>query len=130
MSDTGQTRRLLEQLHGRDLRLSIDDFGTGYSSLAYLSRLPVNEIKIDKGFVMGMFQNAADRLIVDATIGLGHNLRLEVVAEGVETEAMLAALRRQGCDFAQGYHVSRPLRPADFVHWLGCCPWRPARPAA
>ncbi len=126
MSDAEKSLDVLAQLHGLNLRLSIDDFGTGYSSLAYLSRLPVNEIKIDKAFVMGMMANPADRLIVDATIGLGHNLHLEVVAEGVESEEVLVELARQGCDLAQGYHISAPLDGPAFDHWLAQSRWRPA----
>jgi EAL domain-containing protein (putative c-di-GMP-specific phosphodiesterase class I) len=100
------------------IRLSIDDFGTGYSSLAYLKRMPVDEIKIDKSFVMGMFDHKDDETIVRSTIDLGHNMGLKVVAEGVETEEMLMRLKDLRCDLAQGYHLSRPLPPEKLEAWL------------
>ena len=99
------------------LQLSIDDFGTGYSSLAYLKRLPVDELKIDKSFVMGMEAGEDDAMIVRSTIDLAHNLGLTVVAEGVETAAILERLRALACDEAQGYHITRPLPVEDFLAW-------------
>ncbi|OGT80697.1 MAG: hypothetical protein A3H91_14500 [Gammaproteobacteria bacterium RIFCSPLOWO2_02_FULL_61_13] len=126
MSDTARTLDILKRLNAMQLRLSIDDFGTGYSSLAYLSQLPVHEVKIDKAFVLGMMANRNDRLIVDATIGLGHNLHLEVVAEGVETAEVMAELQHQGCDLAQGYFISPPLPNSEFVSWVRASRWRPA----
>jgi EAL domain-containing protein (putative c-di-GMP-specific phosphodiesterase class I) len=99
------------------VRLSIDDFGTGYSSLAYLKRLPVDEMKIDKSFVMGMERDPDDAKIVRSTIDLAHNMGLSVVAEGVENAAILALLREQGCDEAQGYHMSKPLPVDAFKLW-------------
>ena len=102
----------LERLSAIGVRLSVDDFGTGYSSLAHLKRLPVDEIKIDKSFVIDMPHDAADAAIVRSTIELGHNLGLVVVAEGVESHDAWRRLAELGCDLAQGYHVSRPL-PAD-----------------
>jgi EAL domain-containing protein (putative c-di-GMP-specific phosphodiesterase class I) len=100
------------------IRLSIDDFGTGYSSLAYLKRLPVNEIKIDRSFVMNMGRNEDDAAIVRSTIDLGRNLDLEVVAEGVETEEVWNELSSLGCASAQGYYLSRPVPAETLRSWL------------
>jgi EAL domain-containing protein (putative c-di-GMP-specific phosphodiesterase class I) len=96
-------------------RLSIDDFGTGYSSLAYLKRLPVNELKIDRSFVMAMEQDVDDAKIVRSTIDLAHNLGLTVVAEGVENVSVLRLLAELQCDQAQGYHMCRPLPAAEMA---------------
>jgi EAL domain-containing protein (putative c-di-GMP-specific phosphodiesterase class I) len=93
-------------------KLSIDDFGTGYSSLAYLKRLPVDELKIDKSFVMGMENDADDAKIVRSTIDLAHNLGLSVVAEGIENAHIQQQLTQLGCDEGQGYHLCRPM-PAE-----------------
>jgi diguanylate cyclase (GGDEF)-like protein len=112
LADPFRVRDVLNRLNEMGLRLAIDDFGTGYSSLAYLRRLPVQTIKIDRSFVMDMCENASDATIVRSTIELGRNLGLEVVAEGVETQEAWDALREQGCTLAQGYLISRPL-PAE-----------------
>src|SRR3989440_631192 len=98
----------LRRLHETGVQISVDDFGTGYSSLTHLKRLPVQEIKIDKSFVIDMATNRDGAAIVRSTIDLGHNLGLKVVAEGVEDEKTEAPLRAYGCDFIQGFHVSRP----------------------
>ncbi len=116
--DPGRTFDILTRLHDMGIRISIDDFGTGYSSLAYLRRLPVDEIKIDKSFVMGMATEEDDATIVRSTIELGHNLGLQVVAEGIEDKATWDLLKSLGCDFAQGYFLSRPLPAPDFLAWL------------
>ena len=91
--------------------LSIDDFGTGYSSLSYLKRLPIEEIKVDRSFVMQMHVDANDFMIVRATVELGRNLGLRVVAEGVEDLDTFDRLAEFGCDEAQGYYISRPSLP-------------------
>jgi EAL domain-containing protein (putative c-di-GMP-specific phosphodiesterase class I) len=109
---------VLDKLSAMGIRLSIDDFGTGYSSLAYLSNLPVNEIKIDRSFVMNMAECDNDAVIVRSTIDLGRNLGLQVVAEGVETEAAWHELSQLGCTLAQGYYLSRPVPAAELTHWL------------
>lgn len=119
----------LRALNGLGVRLAIDDFGTGFSSLAYLKRLPVNELKIDRTFVMGMASDRDDHLIVRSTIELAHNLGLKVVAEGVETAATLDALRALGCDLAQGYLISGPLRRATLEAWLRESQWGMAQAA-
>jgi diguanylate cyclase (GGDEF)-like protein len=131
MDDPQRAEATLNRLSGRGFRLSIDDFGTGYSSLAYLKRLPVDELKIDKSFVMGMEADADDAKIVRSTIDLAHNLGLSVVAEGVENQAVWLQLRGLQCDEAQGYHLSRPLPLDAFQRWLDA--WTPSpamRPGA
>ena len=100
------------------MQISVDDFGTGYSSLTYLKRLPVTEIKIDKSFVIDMATNWDGAAIVRSTIDLGHNLGLRVVAEGVEDERAQDLLREYGCDFIQGFYISRPAAPAPLGPWL------------
>ncbi|MDZ7892265.1 MAG: EAL domain-containing protein [Rhodoferax sp.] len=117
MDDPDRAEATLNRLSQRGFKLSIDDFGTGYSSLAYLKRLPVNELKIDKSFVMGMDSNESDSLIVKSTIELAHNLGKTVVAEGVENQAITDKLRALSCDEAQGYHLSRPLPLDQFNAW-------------
>jgi len=114
----------LQELAGVGVGLSVDDFGTGYSSLAYLQRLPVNELKIDRSFVLGLAGNSSDGEIVRSTVGLGHNLGLSIVAEGVEDERSLAFLRDVGCDIAQGFFIARPM-PADAVlEWARSSAWQ------
>jgi diguanylate cyclase (GGDEF)-like protein/PAS domain S-box-containing protein len=117
-TDPARTKLILEQLSGMGIRLSVDDFGTGYSSLAYLKRLPVSEIKVDRSFVMNMDRNEDDATIVRSTIDLGRNLGLDVVAEGVENEQVWDRLRTLGCTTAQGYYLSRPVPPAELEAWI------------
>jgi len=117
MEDPTHALAILERLHGMGVHLAIDDFGTGYSSLAYLKRLPVDELKIDKSFVIGLVRDADDAAIVRATIDLAHHMGLTVTAEGVEDRHVLETLRRLGCDHAQGLHVGRPLTAAEFERW-------------
>ena len=118
MDDPQRAEHTLNRLSERGFKLSIDDFGTGYSSLAYLKRLPVDELKIDKSFVMGMEAGEDDAMIVRSTIDLAHNLGLGVVAEGVENADVLEQLRALSCDEAQGYHIGRPLPVDGFLAWL------------
>jgi EAL domain-containing protein (putative c-di-GMP-specific phosphodiesterase class I) len=118
LEDPPRTRAILERLSTMGIRLSIDDFGTGYSSLAYLKRLPVDEIKIDRSFVMNMVEDEDDATIVRSTIDLGRNLGLEVVAEGVETGPIWDRLTALGCTVAQGYFLSRPLPADELAPWL------------
>ncbi len=114
--------RVLANLSAMGVRISLDDFGTGYSSLAYLKQLPVDEIKIDKSFVTNMALDARDVAIVRSIIDLGHNLKLEVVAEGVETQDVRRRLVAMGCDLAQGYGIARPMSAADVPGWLRAAP--------
>jgi len=118
MDDPNHAIETLDRLNAIGIRLAIDDFGTGYSSLSYLKRMPVDELKIDKSFVMGMTENKDDETIVRSTIDLAHNMGLKVVAEGVESEAVLRRLADLRCDLAQGFHLSRPLPPERLEEWL------------
>ena len=117
MEDPAHALVILEHLQAMGVGLAIDDFGTGYSSLAYLKRLPVDELKIDKSFVIGLARDPDDAAIVRATIDLAHHMGLTVTAEGVEDAAVLQTLRRLGCDRAQGHYVSPPLAPAELERW-------------
>ena len=108
----------LNKLSSLGVRISIDDFGTGFSSLAYIKRLPVNELKIDKSFVMNIDKDNDDLEIVRSTIQLGHNLGLQVVTEGVENQNSLKIIRELEGDFAQGYYLSRPVNPKAFIGFL------------
>ncbi|HEX8155626.1 MAG TPA: EAL domain-containing protein, partial [Thermoanaerobaculia bacterium] len=111
-------------LKRRGICLAIDDFGTGYSSLAHLKRLPVDELKIDKSFVLNLSETASDDLvIVRSTIELGHNMGLVVIAEGVETAESWRILKRLGCDMAQGYYMSKPLPAPEFGRWVKESRW-------
>jgi len=118
MADPFRARQVLTSLSEMGVRLSIDDFGTGYSSLSYLRRLPVQEIKIDKSFVMNMTEDENDAVIVRSTIDLARNLGLEVVAEGVENARTWSDLESYGCDIAQGFFLSRPLLADELAAWL------------
>ena len=117
MDDPQRAEITLNQLSDSGYKLSIDDFGTGYSSLAYLKRLPVNELKIDKSFVMGMEHDESDAQIVRSTIDLAHNLGLSVVAEGVENAVVYKLLGDLNCDEGQGYYMSKPLPLSEFNAW-------------
>jgi len=115
LADRFRVRQVLNRLNEMGIRLAIDDFGTGYSSLAYLKRLPVKAIKIDRSFVVDMCEDVGDATIVRSTVDLGRNLGLAVVAEGVETEKVWNALRELGCTLAQGYLIGKPMTAADLT---------------
>ena len=117
MADPESTLAMLTHIRDLGVRLSIDDFGTGYSSLAYLRRLPVDTLKIDRAFVTAMRSDPRSASIVRGATELAHALGLVVVAEGVEDEETLRGLRELGCDFAQGYHFGRPMPATDFAKW-------------
>jgi diguanylate cyclase (GGDEF)-like protein len=108
----------LGKLSKLGVRLAIDDFGTGHSSLAHLKRMPVDELKIDKSFVMELDRNEDDGIIVHSTIELGHNMGLELVAEGVENARIAWQLEQWGCDTLQGFHIARPFPAVEFGPWL------------
>ncbi len=117
MDDPQRALGTLNRLSALGFKLSIDDFGTGYSSLAYLKRLPVDELKIDKSFVMSMVEDLDDAKIVRSTIDLAHNLGLTVVAEGVENAKVWDLLRELNCDEAQGFHMGRPMPASEIAQW-------------
>ena len=119
---------VLTALADMGIKLSIDDFGTGYSSMAYLKKLPVRELKIDRTFVKGLTTEANDVVLVQSAVDLGHNLGLLVVAEGVEDAATQHMLASMGCDEMQGYYISRPVPAARFDSWLKAHPAKQARP--
>ena len=118
MEDPTRAMEIASQLARVGARLSIDDFGTGYSSLAYLRSLPVDELKIDRSFVMNMSGDDGDSVIVRSTVDLAHNLGLKVVAEGIESEDHIQLLKKLGCDVGQGYFIGQPMAPAEFSEWL------------
>jgi predicted signal transduction protein with EAL and GGDEF domain len=123
MADPAHALAIMSMLQSMGVRLSIDDFGTGYSSLTHLRQLPVDEIKVDKSFVIGMATSEADAAIVRTVIDLAHNLGKQVCAEGVENPETLQRLKEMGCDLAQGYWISRPAKADDFMQWLTDTSW-------
>src|SRR5207248_2691688 len=125
MADAARAMEVLSRLRAMGVGVSIDDFGTGYSSLAYLKRLPVHELKIDKSFVAHMASDDNDLAIVRSTVGLAHDLGLSVVAEGIEDQDTWDLLVEVGCDVAQGYFISRPLPPLVLGEWLDSANWEP-----
>jgi diguanylate cyclase (GGDEF)-like protein len=118
VTDPGRAAMVLTELAAEGVQVSIDDFGIGQTSLSYLASLPVHELKIDKGFVSDMESDPAHAAIVRSIVGLGHNLNLRVVAEGVETDDVLTKLRDLGCDMAQGFLFARPMPAAQLSTWL------------
>ena len=118
MEDTSVSYAALDELKQLGLSISIDDFGTGYSSMSYFKYIPANELKIDQSFVCYMLDNTMDQHIVKTIIEMAHGFDLKVVAEGIENAETLQALKQQGCDIAQGYHLARPMPQQDFIDWL------------
>lgn len=118
MMDPDRALDILGKLSSMGIKLSIDDFGTGYTSLSYLKRLPVDEIKIDKSFVMDMVEDHDNAIIVQSIVSLAHSMGRSVIAEGVESKAIIDELLKLNCDTIQGYFLSRPVAPEDFVKWL------------
>jgi EAL domain-containing protein (putative c-di-GMP-specific phosphodiesterase class I) len=118
MSAKCKISECLARLHALGAQLSIDDFGTGYSSLVKLHQLPFSELKIDKSFVLDCASNRESRILVRAMIDLAHSLRMNVVAEGVETLEVMDRLREWGCDIAQGYFIGSPMPLEDVRPWL------------
>ena len=116
--DAPRARNTINRLNQHGIRLSVDDFGTGYSSLSYLRHLPVSELKIDRSFVANVLFDEQDEVIVRSIIDLGHNLGMQVVAEGVETDEVLNRLKGLDCDVAQGFGICRPVPLDSFVAWL------------
>jgi diguanylate cyclase (GGDEF)-like protein/PAS domain S-box-containing protein len=118
MADPAHALAITSMLQSMGIRISLDDFGTGFSSLTNLRQLPIDELKIDKSFVMGMTASEADTTIVRTMVDLAHNLGKQVCAEGVEDELTWRRLSEMGCDLAQGYWISKPLPAEDFLAWL------------
>ena len=118
MTDPERSLEIIQRLHDMGYKLSIDDFGTGYSSLAYLKKMPLTELKIDKSFVCDVLQSENDAVIVKATINLAHNLGLQVTAEGVESQQVMDLLDSYNCDVAQGYFLCMPIALEGFNEWL------------
>ncbi|AUN96148.1 putative bifunctional diguanylate cyclase/phosphodiesterase [Pseudazoarcus pumilus] len=118
MQDAELALRTLEALRAAGMSIAVDDYGTGYSSLAQLKRMPVQQLKIDKSFILRLDDGGDDAIIVRSTIEMGHNLGLEVVAEGVETPASRELLRELGCDYLQGYLISRPVAAEEVPAWI------------
>jgi diguanylate cyclase len=118
LSDPDRAGRSLRRLAAAGIRVSLDDFGQGQTSLGYLSTLPLHEVKIDKSFVVDMLEDRSHAAIVRSVIELAHNLGFEVVAEGVETQAILDELEVLGCDIAQGFLLARPMPATHLPGWL------------
>jgi diguanylate cyclase (GGDEF)-like protein/PAS domain S-box-containing protein len=135
MGNSQKTIAVLDEVRALGVTLSIDDFGTGYSSLAYIKRFPINTLKIDRSFVRDVADDTTDQAIAKTIITLAHSLKMNVIAEGVETRSQLAALRSFGVDCVQGYLFSRPLATADFLPFIESFPGkllglRPSRRSA
>ena len=118
MENMANSLEILNKLHDLGISISIDDFGTGFSSLSYLKRLPVNELKIDKSFIIEINKDLNDKEIVSSTINLGHSLGLRVVAEGIENQKVMDLLKDMGCDQMQGYFIGKPSTPETFWKFL------------
>jgi diguanylate cyclase (GGDEF)-like protein len=130
IDDPARAIAMLDALAHLGLHLSIDDFGTGYSSLSHLARMPVHEVKIDRSFIQGLESDAEFAAVVRSAIDMGHSLGLQVVAEGIETEAAARRLTEMHCDVAQGYLYAKPMAQAEFERWLEHRPRVPVPPAA
>ncbi len=124
MSEPENALEIIKRLHEMGYQFSIDDFGTGYSSLAYLRKLPLSELKIDKSFVLDILTSENDAAIVKATVNLAHNLGLKVTAEGVETKETMSLLTAYGCDVVQGFFFSKPLSVEKFNKWIHDAHWK------
>lgn len=123
MSDPPRALEIIRTIDAMGVKISIDDFGTGYSSLAYLKKLQVDELKIDRSFVLDMDKEQDNQMIVRSTIDLAHSLGLSVVAEGIETESIMKILSNYGCDMVQGYYLCKPKPAEDIARWFQESPW-------
>ena len=122
LEDLAEIKSTLQGLETCGVRLAVDDFGTGYSALSYLNRVPLDALKIDRSFIVELLTDPGQSSWIDALFLMAHRLKLRVIAEGVESGAQLEALRARGCDVAQGYYLSPPLPPGEFLVLLGT--WR------
>lgn len=118
ISNIDDAKEILQQCHNNKIRIALDDFGTGYSSLTYLRKLPISFLKIDKSFIMDMLVNDEDKAIVESIISLADIFKQQVVAEGIESQAHIEALKTMGCSLGQGYVISKPLPENKFIDWL------------
>lgn len=118
MNNADRTAKTMRELRALGFEISVDDYGIGQSSLSKLKQLPVDEIKIDKLFIMTLEESEGDRAIAESTIELGHKFGLTVIAEGVESAGAIEILAEYGCDYVQGYHLSKPLPPDELNTWL------------
>jgi diguanylate cyclase (GGDEF)-like protein len=116
--DLSKAVKQLSIMREAGFKIAIDDFGTGYSSLSYLSRLPADVLKIDKSFILKLDQTVSDQNIVKSVVELGHQFGMEIVAEGIENQETLVLLDNYGCEWAQGYHICRPINAANFIQWF------------
>jgi len=123
VENPASTREVLDALRRAGVRIAVDDFGTGYASLAYVRQFPMDTLKIDRQFVRGLPIDAENAAITSAIVALGHSLRLEIVAEGVETEAEEEFLHSLGCYLVQGFRFAQPMSPSEFVEWRRARPW-------
>lgn len=124
MSEPLRARETLKKIKNTGIKLSIDDFGTGYSSLSYIKQLPIDEIKIDRSFIMEMVEDTDDDIIVKATINLAHNLGLKIVAEGVHNRQTWARLKELNCDVVQGHYISEPISADELTAWITTDDWK------
>jgi diguanylate cyclase (GGDEF)-like protein len=120
MQDSKSTSLVLSAIKELGVQLALDDFGTGYSSLSYMRRFPIDTLKVDHSFVRDLAMDASDASVVSAVINMGRSLHMRVVAEGVEAMDQLSFLREHGCNEAQGYYFSPPMKPSDFAEWTRC----------
>lgn len=118
MQDIALSARILTKLHNYGVRISIDDFGTGYSSLSYFQQLPVDELKIDRSFILNILHSELDQHIVSTIIQMANKLQLNIIAEGVEDRKTQQAITKLGCDNIQGYYVAKPMPQNKFIKWL------------
>ena len=118
MADLIQATRVLDALASLGIKIAIDDYGTGYSSLAYIHRLPVKELKIDRSFVTNLPNEESNGIIVRSSIAMAHSLGLTVVAEGAEDAMTCALLADVGCDLIQGYYLAKPMEPDELRDWI------------
>ena len=126
MSDPQRALEILRHLYNAGIAISIDDFGTGYSSLSYLKELPVDELKIDRSFVLDMLTESGNATLVRSIIDLAKNMGLQVTAEGIENQAILRQLQALECDLGQGYYIARPMPAEALTQWLRESDWKPA----
>jgi EAL domain-containing protein (putative c-di-GMP-specific phosphodiesterase class I) len=117
MNDVEAAAKMLDELKEDGVSIALDDFGTGYSSLSYLAQFPINKLKIDQSFIVNMDTDARSLAIAETVIALGKKLGMSVIAEGIESQATLHTLVSIGCDFGQGYFISKPIRPDYLVEW-------------